>query len=99
MHLEKGVKRKRCGFVGQKQPVRQGSRLFEKLPDGTPGNQVGEVTSGTFGPTIGRAVGMAFVNTPFNKFNTELLAQVRTKYEPVTIAKMPFVKPNYYKKP
>lgn len=57
------------------------------------------MTSGTYGPTVKKAVGMAFVNTPYNKFNTELLAKVREKYEPVTIAKMPFVTPNYYKKP
>lgn len=74
MHLEKGVKRKRCGFVGQSLPVRQGAPIFEKNSDGTPGLQVGEVTSGTFGPTVGKAIGMAFVNIPHNKFNTELLA-------------------------
>jgi aminomethyltransferase len=49
-------------------------------------------------PTVGKAIGMAYVNTPSNKFNTELIAKVRGKDHKVTIRKMPFVPSNYYKK-
>ena len=58
-HMSEGVSRKRCGFVGDKAPIREGTELF--LEDGT---KVGHVTSGTKGPTIGRAVGMAYVDVP-----------------------------------
>jgi len=99
LHLDEGVTRKRCGFVGDKIPVRGGTELFLKKGDGSVGDMVGYVTSGTVGPSVGKAVGMAFVDTPHNKFNTELLAMVRGKPTPVTVNKMPFVPAHYYKKP
>lgn len=94
-HMTDGVPTKRCGFIGDKTPVREGTELF--LP-GTD-TKVGEVCSGTKGPTIGKAVGMAYVDVPHNKFKTELVAKVRGKEVPVTVKKMPFVPSNYYKKP
>jgi aminomethyltransferase len=98
-HMDEGINNKRCGFVGGKIPVRENTELFEALPDGTPGKKVGIVTSGTIGPSIKKACGMAYVDTPFNKFKTNLIAVVRGKNEPVTVTKMPFYPSNYYKKP
>jgi len=46
-HMSEGVTKKRCGFIGDKVPVREGTDLF--LKDGT---KVGTVTSGTKGPSI-----------------------------------------------
>lgn len=96
--LEKGVNTKRCGFIGDKVPVREGTELFTSV-NGKAGELVGHVTSGTVGPSIGKAIGMAYVNAPHNKFNTELVAKVRNKEYVVNIRKMPFVPANYYKKP
>ena len=93
-HLEEGVSKKRCGFIGDKVPIREGSLLYN-----ADGKEVGVVCSGTKGPTIGKAIGMAYVDVPFNKFKTELVAKVRGKDLPVTVRKMPFVPSNYYKKP
>lgn len=94
-HMDEGVSRKRCGFIGDKTPVREGVELF--LP-GTD-TRVGEVCSGTKGPSVGKAIGMAYVDVPHNKFKTELVAKVRGKDVPVTVRKMPFHPSNYYKKP
>lgn len=96
--LADGVSVKRCGFIGDKVPIREGTELFTSV-NGKAGELVGHVTSGTVGPSVGKAVGMAYVNTPHNKFNTELVAKVRNKEYPVTVRKMPFVAANYYKKP
>jgi aminomethyltransferase len=95
-HLEEGVPRKRCGFIGDKVPIREGTELFSKNSDGSAGEYVGKVTSGIVTPTVGKAIGMAFVNTPHNKFKTELLAEVRGKHQPITVRKMPFVPAKYY---
>lgn len=97
--MEHGVKRKRCGFVGDKIPIREGATLYTKAADGGAGEYVGEVTSGTVTPSVGKAVGMAYVRTPHNKVNTDLVAEVRGKFHPVKIQKMPFWPTNYYKKP
>lgn len=97
--MDEGVNTKRCGFIGDKVPIREGTELFTCEANGKAGKKVGDVCSGTVGPTIGKAVGMAYVDTPHNKQKTKLVAVVRGKEYPVTIAKMPFVPNNYYKKP
>ena len=75
--MAEGVTRKRCGFIGDKLPIREGVELF--LPEDKGGAKVGHVTSGTKGPSIGCAIGMAYVDVPHNKFKTELIAKVRGK--------------------
>jgi len=78
-HIAEGVSRKRCGFIGDKLPIREGVELFLTNEDGKAGEKVGHVTSGTKGPSIEKAIGMAYVNVPHNKFKTELIAKVRGK--------------------
>ena len=58
-HLQDGVTKKRCGFIGDKIPIREGTELFLKS-----GEKVGKVSSGTQGPTIKKACGMAYVDVP-----------------------------------
>lgn len=46
-----GVSAKRCGFIGDKVPIREGTELF--LPEDKGGAKVGTVTSGTKAPSVG----------------------------------------------
>lgn len=92
-HLAEGVTKKRCGFIGDKIPIREGTELFT-----LEGEKVGIVTSGTKGPSINKAIGMAYVDVPHQKFKTELIAKVRGKDNKITVRKMPFHPSNYYKK-
>lgn len=86
--------KKRVGFVVDGAAAREGAQLF-----GPDDQVVGEVTSGTFSPTLKKAVGMAYVHKDASKIGTELYVKARGKQQQVTIAKMPFVPANYYKKP
>lgn len=89
----KDVVRKRIGLVGQsKAPVREGSKLFD-----ADDNEIGIVTSGTFGPTKGAPVAMGYVKTDLAVIGTEIFAEVRGKKLPMTVEKMPFVPQNYYR--
>ncbi|MEJ2765984.1 glycine cleavage system aminomethyltransferase GcvT [Photobacterium sp. MCCC 1A19761] len=89
----KDVARKRVGLIGQsKAPVREGSKLFD-----ADDNEIGIVTSGTFGPTKGAPVAMAYVKTELAAIGTEVFAEVRGKKLPMTVEKMPFVPQNYYR--
>lgn len=97
-HIAEGVSRKRCGFVGDKIPIREGTELFLPNEEGKAGQKVGMVTSGTKGPSINKAIGMAYVDVPHNKFKVDLVAVVRGKEQNVKITKMPFWPSNYYKK-
>jgi aminomethyltransferase len=78
-HIDEGVPTKRCGFIGGKVPIREGTELFSANEDGSAGDKVGVVTSGTKGPSVNAAIGMAYVDVPFNKFRTNLVAKVRGK--------------------
>nr|WP_198935367.1 glycine cleavage system aminomethyltransferase GcvT [Salinivibrio kushneri] len=89
----KAVSRKRIGLVGQsKAPVREGSKLFD-----ADDNEIGVVTSGTFGPTKGMPVAMGYLPPAFITPGTEVYAEVRGKKLPMTVEKMPFVPQRYYR--
>ncbi|OAN11381.1 glycine cleavage system protein T [Photobacterium jeanii] len=89
----KDVARKRVGLLGQsKAPVREGSKLFD-----ADDNEIGIVTSGTFGPSKGAPVAMAYVKTDLAAIGTEVFAEVRGKKLPMTVEKMPFVPQRYYR--
>lgn len=85
---------KRVGFVVEGAAAREGAQLL-----GADGAVVGTVTSGTFSPTLKQAVGMAYVRKDAAKLGTQLVVEARGKQQQVTVAKMPFVPTNYYKKP
>ncbi len=61
------------------------------------GIQVGEVTSGGFGPTLNKTISIARLKTQYTKSQFKLFALVREKRIAVEIVKLPFVKHNYYR--
>jgi aminomethyltransferase len=78
------------------QPVRIGIQLDSKrVPrEGCPVLQgdtiVGEVTSGTFSPTLNRPIAMAYVAPAASSLGTKVAVDIRgTKY-PATVVKLPF---------
>tara|TARA_R110002074_G_scaffold54459_7_gene135697 strand:+ start:258 stop:1343 length:1086 start_codon:yes stop_codon:yes gene_type:complete len=56
------------------------------------GNEIGIVTSGTMSPSLGKGIGMGYVQKEFSKTGTEIFIQVRKKAIPATIVKLPFYK-------
>lgn len=85
--------RKRVGLLGEgRAPVREGTELFD-----AEGNKIGTVTSGTFGPTVGKPVAMAYVETAFSALDTVVYAEVRGKKLPMTVSRMPFIEQRYYR--
>jgi len=89
----KNVIRKRIGLVGKsKAPVREGSKLFDAAD-----NEIGIVTSGTFGPSKSMPVAMAYIDTAFIAIGTEVFAEVRGKKLAMTVEKMPFVPQRYHR--
>lgn len=61
------------------------------------GDLVGKVTSGCPAPSLKQNIAMAYVNNGFHKAGTELLVKVRSKMQPMSVVKMPFVSSNYYR--
>jgi aminomethyltransferase len=57
------------------------------LLDGEP---VGAVTSGTFAPTLGKALAMASVLPAASKLGTSLTVDIRGQHEPARVVRLPF---------
>eukprot|EP00471_Norrisiella_sphaerica_P002114 CAMPEP_0184486694 /NCGR_PEP_ID=MMETSP0113_2-20130426/8319_1 /TAXON_ID=91329 /ORGANISM="Norrisiella sphaerica, Strain BC52" /LENGTH=359 /DNA_ID=CAMNT_0026868691 /DNA_START=253 /DNA_END=1332 /DNA_ORIENTATION=- len=89
---KKLVKRKRVGFVGSGPPPRSHDKIY--TPEG---EEVGVVTSGVYGPSLKKPVGMAYVRKKYMKAGTKLQAEVRGKMRDIEIQKMPFIEPGYYR--
>ena len=90
--IAEGATRRRVGLLPEgRAPMREGTELFTE--EG--GDPVGRITSGGFGPTFGAPVAMGYVPAAQAAPGTRLLASLRGRMLPVTVAKMPFVKPGY----
>ena len=51
---------------------------------------IGEVTSGTLSPTLGRAIALAYVSKPLSKVGQKLAVEIRGKNYPAVVVKKPF---------
>jgi aminomethyltransferase len=97
-YLEKrkkgAIKQKRCGFIykGKGPAAREETEIYDME-----NNHVGKVTSGSFGPSVGKNIGMCYVNNKYFKPGNELQVKVRDRMYPIEVVKMPMVTPGYYK--
>jgi len=92
-HIDNGVAQKIVGLQPEgRAPVRDGVVIV----DGED-NVVGKVTSGGFGPTTGKPIAIARVESAVSDGTKKLFAMVREKKLAVEVVKLPFVKPNYYR--
>ena len=58
--------------------------------------KIGHVTSGCPSPSLSKNVGMGYVDSSKTKVGTKVKLSVRNKMIDGVVAKMPFVKNNYY---
>lgn len=85
---KEGLKRKLVGFELIDRGI---PRSHYELCDAD-GNRIGEVTSGTQSPTLGRGIGMGYVPTEYSKPGSELFVKVRDRLLKAQVVKLPFVK-------
>ncbi|WP_386625263.1 glycine cleavage system aminomethyltransferase GcvT [Sulfitobacter geojensis] len=91
--LSAGAARKRVGLRPEgRAPMREGVAVFDAAEGG---QEVGVVTSGGFGPSVGGPVAMGTVKTAASDVGTALWGEVRGKRLPLTVAKLPFVAANF----
>ena len=90
---DKNPKSKRVGLLGNSRaPVREDAELTN-----AEGKIIGRVTSGTFGPTLGKPVAMGYVDMEYARPDTKVFALVRGKQLPMTVSRMPFIEQRYYR--
>jgi aminomethyltransferase len=81
-----GLRRKLVGFtLDEKAVARHGYPLTVN------GSEVGHVTSGTFSPTMERAIGLGYVSAGNEEEGNALNVVIRGKEIPATVVKIPFV--------
>ncbi len=82
---EKGLNRKLVGFEMEDRGIaRHGYKVFKN------DKKIGEVTSGTFTPTLQKAVGFAFVPAAYSEQGTEIFIQIRDHQAKARIVGLPF---------
>jgi aminomethyltransferase len=83
----KGPKRKLVGLeLEGKRIARQGT------PIQSDGKTIGEVTSGTLSPTLGKSIAMALIDPNFTAEGTQLTAGLKGTPNPAKVVKLPFYK-------
>ncbi|WP_370480153.1 glycine cleavage system aminomethyltransferase GcvT [Tamlana flava] len=85
---EKGPKRKLIAFELDERGI---PRHGYDIVDDT-GNKIGEVTSGTMSPSLGKGIGLGYVPTIFSEVNSKINIQIRKNAIPATVVKLPFYK-------
>ena len=91
LELENGSSLTRVGIQPEgRAPVRAHCEIV--IPTG---ESIGEVSSGSYGPTVGRPIAMGYVKSTYSHLGTELRAIVRDKPLSVKICHLPFVQHNY----
>ncbi len=91
--LDNGATRRRVGLKPEgKAPVRGHAKLYADAEGKT---EIGEVTSGGFGPSVEGPVAMGYVPVSHAAAGTEIYAEVRGKYLPITVSALPFITPTY----
>jgi len=84
-----GPKRKLVGLeLEGKRIARQGTPLVKE------GAAVGEVTSGTLSPTLGKSIALAYVDANLTAEGTQLSADLKGTSNPAKVVKLPFYKRN-----
>ncbi|WP_266204276.1 glycine cleavage system aminomethyltransferase GcvT [Pontibacter kalidii] len=85
---EQGVSRKLIGFEMLEKAI---PRSHYEIVNAE-GEKIGEVTSGTMSPSLGKGIGLGYVANDYSKAGTEIFIRIRNKDMKAQVVKPPFVK-------
>ena len=86
---KEGVKQRLIGFELLERGIpRKGYEII-----GTDGLTIGEVTSGTMSPSLGKGIGMGYVKTNYTAVGTPIGIKIRKNIVTAAVVKTPFYKP------
>ncbi|MEO1042396.1 MAG: glycine cleavage system aminomethyltransferase GcvT [Pseudomonadota bacterium] len=84
--------------VGIKPEGRAPAREGTAIATGN-GADIGKVTSGGFGPSVGGPIAMGYVPRTHAAPGTEVMLDIRGKLHPARVVDLPFIQPGYYRGP
>jgi aminomethyltransferase len=93
-HAKSGTDRCLVGLVPEgRAPARAGVAILD-----SDGAEIGIVTSGGFGATLGGPMALGYVPSTLSKANTKLKLQIRKSQVPATVTTLPFVPHRYFQR-
>ena len=91
--IEKGSEKKRVGILPEGRIIaRENTKIFSEN-----GDEIGFITSGTFGPSVNAPVAMGYINNKFTDPGTKILLEIRDKKHGGKVSELPFFKKSYVK--
>ena len=91
--IDNGSHKKRVGILPKGRIIaRENTKIFSMQ-----GEEIGLITSGTFGPSVNAPVAMGYINSKFSETGTEIQLQVRGKKYGGKVSELPFFKKSYVK--
>lgn len=85
---EEGTKRKLIGFELKERGIPRHGYEIENAD----GRAIGQVTSGTMAPSLGKGIGLGYVSVGHSAPDTEIFIKIRNKPVAATVVKTPFYK-------
>jgi aminomethyltransferase len=85
---EAGVSRKLVGF----ELLQRGVPRHDYEIVGKHGDVIGKVTSGTMAPSLGKGIGLGYVEAEFAAPDSEIFVRIRNNDVPTRVVKLPFYK-------
>ena len=73
-----------CIEMKEKSIPRKGYKIYSGK------DLIGEITSGTMSPSLGKGIGLGYVSTLFKNIGTELNIEIRGRKKKATVVKAPF---------
>ena len=91
--LQNGVSKIRIGVKPSGRIIaREGTKIFSSSNE-----EIGVITSGTFGPSVNSPVAMGYIKSKFSEINNKIFLEVRGKKHEAVVSKLPFYKKSYVK--
>ena len=92
--IDNGSNKKRVGILPEGRIIaRENTKIFSEH-----GEEIGLITSGTFGPSINAPVAMGYIKSKFTEIGTKIQLEVRGKQHGGKVSELPFFKKSYVKK-
>jgi aminomethyltransferase len=85
---QEGIKRKLVGFELKEKGIPRKGYVITNMG----GQHIGEVTSGTFSPSLEKPIGMGYVNIEHSKEGEKINIEIRNKQILAEVVNMPFLK-------
>tara|TARA_B100001093_G_C26714174_1_gene964863 strand:+ start:62 stop:1156 length:1095 start_codon:yes stop_codon:yes gene_type:complete len=91
--LDNGSSKIRVGILPEGRIIaREGAKIFS-----VENEEIGKITSGTFGPSVNAPVAMGYINFDFSGVGNKIKIEVRGKKYDAKVSALPFYKKSYVK--